>query len=241
MQYFLSKLDAVRTSGLVTLLVSNIVLFFTLGFFFLKLLIKTYRCGKDTDIDVGSCNGHGNTCLNACISTGLILGKQLHFELPDQEYVQRLERGKKLFESGKVLKLVLLGGITGKNKISEAQAGKHYLVDNGVPEESVLVEDKSRHTLENLQFAREMLSHRPGQMSEQIIVLITSRYHLKRSAVFARGIGLELMLCAAEKDWQMNLNNVWHLLIEAYYLHWYFVGKYWSLLTKNKNWLQRIT
>jgi uncharacterized SAM-binding protein YcdF (DUF218 family) len=183
------------------------------------------------------CEGRGNTRLY----TVLILGKQLHVELPDQEYVQRLERGRELFESGKVLKFVLLGGITGKNKISEAQAGKHYLVDNGVPEESVFAEDKSTNTLENLQFARQMLSHRREQMSEQIIVLITSRYHLERSRVFARGIGKKHMLWAAENEWQINPNNVWRMLIEAYYLHWYFVGKYWLLLTNNKNWLQRIT
>ncbi len=230
MQYFLKKrLSSIQASGMVTLLLSNIVLFCTLGVFCIKLLFNVYRCGKHTDTDVANSKGRCNTAL--------ILGKQLQSGLPDQEYIERLERGKKLFESGKVLKLVLLGGITGDDKISEAQAGKHYLVKNGVPDESVILEDKSRYTLENLQHARDLLSQEP----EQVSVLITSRYHLKRSAEIARGIGSRHILCAAEKEWKIKFNTLWRILVEAYYLHWYFVGKYWLLLTNNKKWLQRIT
>ncbi len=235
MQYFLIKrLNSVRVSGMVTLLLSNIVLFCTLGLFCIKLFFNTYRCGKLTDTDVANGNGSNG---KRCCRTALILGKQLISGVPDQEYIERLERGKKLFESGKVLKLVLLGGMTGDSKISEAQAGKYYLLKNGVPDESVILEDKSRHTLENLQHARELLR----QESEQVSVLITSRYHLKRSAEFARGIGLQHILCAAEKEWKIKFNILWCISVEAYYLHWYFVGKYWSLLTNNKKWLQRIT
>jgi len=237
-RYYNEPQNFMHLSGIVTLLLSNIVLFFTLGFFYIKLAFKIYRCGKETVANVGRTDGQQG-------SVGLILGKQLRFELPDHEYIQRLARGKNLFETGQVAKLVVLGGITGNNKISEAQAGKRYLVKLGVPSNAIIAEDKSRYTIENLQHARKMLGGGTEQMSEKdaerLVVLITNRYHLNRSSILALGIGLKHKLCAAEKDWQLKFDTLWRLLIEAYYLHWYFVGKYWSRLTNNKAWLKRIS
>jgi len=230
MRFFLDTLfNSVKPSGLATLLLSNIVFIFTLGLFYIKLFYQTYRCGKDTRTKLFD--------NDKIYQTALVLGKQLQSDRPDQEYIERLERGKYLLESGQVSKLVLLGGRTGNSAISEAQAGKDYLLKNGIAAESVILEDKSRHTLENLQRARDMLS----QETHQVSVLITSRYHLQRSSKFAQSIGLPHILCAAESEWTIRFTTVIKLVIEAYYLHWYFVGKYWSLLTNNKKWLQRIT
>jgi len=238
MQSFLDKLfNSVKPSGLATLLLSNIVFIFTLGLFYIKLFYQTYRCGKDARTKVTKLFDNDDSVADTVYQIALVLGKQLQSDQPDREYIERLERGKNLIESGQVSKLVLLGGHTGNSTISEAQAGKNYLLENGITAESVILEDKSRHTLENLQHARDMLS----QETEQVSVLITSRYHLQRSSKFAQSIGLPHILCAAETEWTIRFTTVFKLLIEAYYLHWYFVGKYWSLLTNNKKWLQRIT
>uniref|UniRef100_UPI0025F8263F YdcF family protein n=1 Tax=uncultured Clostridium sp. TaxID=59620 RepID=UPI0025F8263F len=50
--------------------------------------------------------------------------------------------------------IVVSGGQGADEKISEAEAMKKYLIDYGVPENRILVEDKSRTTDENFEYSR---------------------------------------------------------------------------------------
>lgn len=215
------KLDSIETSGFVTLLLSNLVLFATLFTPMFWLYFRILRCAKTTDSNVQPCH------------SALVLGRRLTRGQADAKFIERLERGKQLLRGGQVGYVILLGGITGRNNISEAQAGRAYLLQQGIPDRQLLVEDKSRHTLENLRHAREMLLSAPNQP----VALVSSRYHLARSAVLADGLGLKHTLCAAETEWRVDLPTLWLALVEAYYLHWYYTGKYWSLCT-NQKWLQ---
>jgi hypothetical protein len=107
----------------------------------------------------------------------------------------------------------------------------------GVPAGRILVEDRSAHTLENLRHARSMLAQR----SRQPLALITSRYHLARSAAMARGLRLRPALCAAEDCWRDGLLPSVRLLREGYLLHWYHVGRTWSHWTGNRRSLAKIS
>ncbi len=72
-------------------------------------------------------------------------------------------------------------------------------------------------------------------------MLVTSRYHLARSQALARGLNLQPVLCAAEERLRLNPLTLWRLGLEAWYLHWYEVGKTWSRWTGNRHSLARIT
>ena len=89
--------------------------------------------------------------------------------------------------------LILSGGQGAGEHISESEAMKRFLVDNGIQEERLLVEDLSTSTYENLLFSTEKLPD-----SEDEITIITSDYHLARAKNIARNLGFQTDVVAAK-------------------------------------------
>ena len=225
-----NKIGSIRSEGYLTLLLSNFILALTAGLSGVWIFFVIYRFASKTKSTVPN---------NQNIL--LVLGKCLVKGKPDDDYIHRLKRAKVLLNNQSANWVAILGGITGEVSISEATAGKNFLLENGVTENQILIEDKSRFTLENLQLAREMLSKMESDSSGQTIILISNRYHLARAHAMANGMKINHQLCAAEEKLDFGVKHSLKLLIEAYYLHWYYSGKYWSLWTNNKKWLQRIS
>lgn len=165
-----------------------------------------------------------------------VFGKRLRADRPDPEYRQRLERAGALYRAGMAERILLLGGVTGDARVSEAAAGADYLRRQGVSSSDLHLEDRSRHTLENLAHARDLLAETPGPL-----LLVTNRYHLARCSTLADGFGIEHDLCAAEDRLTWSAGLPLRLAGEAFYLHWYWVGKGWSHLTRNRKSLARIS
>ena len=61
---------------------------------------------------------------------------------------------------------------------SEARIGKQYLVKRGVPEEKILLEEKSRDTFSNAYFCRKELI---DVMGAQNITILTSEFHMEKT------------------------------------------------------------
>jgi uncharacterized SAM-binding protein YcdF (DUF218 family) len=137
---------------------------------------------------------------------------------PGPDYQSRLRRA--LLLRGE-RPLMILGGATGRDSISEAAAGRFWLAENGWKGKLVVLEDRSRNTLENLHYVREAM-RRYGYI---LPALVTSRYHLARSGALAAGLGIPHELCAAEERHGFGPRIIAKSLFEAVILHWYYVGK----------------
>ncbi|MEV6274846.1 YdcF family protein [Nocardia sp. NPDC051832] len=104
----------------------------------------------------------------------------------------RLDRALRVYRAeaaaGRHPLLVPSGGKGSDEAVSEAAAMARYLVERGVPAEALLLEDRSTTTRENLQCTRELLDARgvAGPM-----VLVTSNFHILRTAILARQLGLD--------------------------------------------------
>ncbi len=85
-------------------------------------------------------------------------------------------------------KLIPSGGQGDDETVPEAHAMRDYLIARGIPEEDIIVEDKSATTLENLQFSKEIIEKRGGNGR---ITLVTSNYHVYRALRYCRKIGLK--------------------------------------------------
>jgi uncharacterized SAM-binding protein YcdF (DUF218 family) len=97
----------------------------------------------------------------------------------------RLDRGRQVWERlrGEAPMMITSGGQGWDEPVSEARAMADYLIESGVPEGAILLEDKSTTTLENLTFSRRiMLAHKPDYRC----AIVTSNYHVLRAALFAR-------------------------------------------------------
>ena len=89
----------------------------------------------------------------------------------------RVNGGIELYKKGIVKKLLVSGGIgfTAKNKNIEAYEMKEYLINKGIPEEDIIVEDKSRNTKENMINSLKLID------SYDKVIIITSDFHLNRA------------------------------------------------------------
>jgi uncharacterized SAM-binding protein YcdF (DUF218 family) len=166
----------------------------------------------------------------------LVLGVCLKDDQITPAFEQRLLRALQLYRAHRASGILLLGGVTSGNSLSEASQGKRYLLGKGVRETFMQTEDESRNTLENLKHARPLLARR-----KQPVALISSRFHLARCATLANGVGLAHQLCAAEDAFQLTFVSALRILFEGYYLHWYETGKRWSRWTGNAKSIERIS
>jgi uncharacterized SAM-binding protein YcdF (DUF218 family) len=168
----------------------------------------------------------------------LVLGMRLDAAgHPTPTYRERLHRAFLLWSQAPSGHIVILGGRRAQCAQSEAAAGAALLQANGVSPEHILVEDQSRHTLENLMLYRERLAAgvdcRPP--------LVSSRFHLARSSLMATGLGIAHVPCAAEPSRLSPLRHVPRMLFEAVLIHWYVTGWVFSRITSNKRMAARIT
>ena len=84
--------------------------------------------------------------------------------------------------------LIPSGGRGDDEKLSEAQAMKNYLLEHGIPEENILMEDRSATTRENLRFSKSIIDSREGTKKT---ALVSSNYHVYRCLRYAREEGLK--------------------------------------------------
>lgn len=87
------------------------------------------------------------------------------------------------------IKLIASGGQGADEKVSEAQAIANYLkTQTDVPDENILLEDRSRTTYENLLFSKEL-----GEqlVSHPQFLFVTNDYHVFRTSVYARNIKMK--------------------------------------------------
>lgn len=84
--------------------------------------------------------------------------------------------------------VLVSGGAVFDGRTPEAVIVKRFLIDLGVPENKILTESKSRDTVENARFSKEILK-RHGLHTP---LLVTSAYHMRRSVMAFRRAGLEV-------------------------------------------------
>lgn len=167
----------------------------------------------------------------------LVLGTRLDpAGKPGPDYRKRLRRAAALWTRDTATEIVVLGGSRAANQPSEAASGAAFLCACDVAAGAILLEDQSRHTLENLRLYRERFIA-PSEPA----VLVTSRFHLARSSLLARGLSIAHVACAAEHARRPCLRHLPLMLFEAVLIHWYLTGRSFARLTGNRRMAARIS
>ena len=91
------------------------------------------------------------------------------------------------------VKLVLSGGQGPDEDIEEAVVMRDFLLENGIDQDRLILEDKATSTYENLLFTQKLL---PSGITS--VTLISSDYHLHRAKMLASKIGWESDVVAAK-------------------------------------------
>lgn len=123
----------------------------------------------------------------------IILGAKVNGEIPSLSLQYRLDAALDYAKEYPHVRLVLSGGQGTGEYISEAEAMRRYLVENGIDEKRLLLESASTSTYENILYSKELL---PSTV--QAVTIITSDYHLERSKIIARSLDLQSDVVAAK-------------------------------------------
>ena len=100
--------------------------------------------------------------------------------------------------TGKRAVLVPSGGKGEDEPISEADAMARYMREQGIPEEQILVENRSRTTVENLQFSRQLIERR---RKGNKVAFSTSNYHVYRGGILAAESGWNIDGMGSRTKW----------------------------------------
>lgn len=94
--------------------------------------------------------------------------------------------------------LVPSGGQGSDETMAEAEAMRRYLLEQGVPEEKILPEDRSRNTFQNMAYSRALIDV-AGHGGK--VAFATTNYHVFRSGLWARLAGLEAEGMGSRTRW----------------------------------------
>ena len=109
----------------------------------------------------------------------VILGCQVKPWGPSILLQDRLDKALEYLETEPDMTVVVSGGQGPDEHISEAQAMADYLMEQGIGQERILLEDQSHNTVQNLTLTRQLLDEL-GYDLEQDIVVVSNGFHLTR-------------------------------------------------------------
>ena len=164
----------------------------------------------------------------------IVLGSGLIGDRVPPLLAQRLTKAKTIYEQfeGRP-KLIVSGGQGADELISEAEAMANYLMEQGVPQEDILIENRSRTTFENLTFSKAILEN---QGLGKSVLVVTNSFHALRAGVFmrrlkipGRSVGSKTAFYYLPSAWiretvgLVSLYWKWHAAFLAFlFLPWFF-------------------
>lgn len=121
----------------------------------------------------------------------MILGASVKRDgTPSDALRDRLEVGKRLYQDGRVSKLLVTGD-DGKFHINEVSVMKRVLMEQGVPPADVLIDGHGYRTYESCARAARVFGI-------QRAIVVTQRFHLPRALYLCSHLGIEVQGVAAD-------------------------------------------
>lgn len=121
----------------------------------------------------------------------VILGCQVKNDGPSQLLRDRLDEALEL--SGRPSRSYR-GGLrrSGTDEPStEARAMADYLVEEGVEEDQILLEDQSHNTVQNFRYTAQLLEEQGYDLENTQVLVVSNGFHLTRARMLAERTGFE--------------------------------------------------
>ena len=116
-----------------------------------------------------------------------VLGASQYWGDPSPVFSNRLDHAYDLWSQGVAPLILTVGGKIDGDITTEAEAGRRYLIDKGVPADQVIALPAGSNTLESVSMIGDELRSR-GLGS---VTLVSDRLHLARTKAIAKALGLE--------------------------------------------------
>jgi uncharacterized SAM-binding protein YcdF (DUF218 family) len=169
----------------------------------------------------------------------LVLGRKLEADQLTPVFEARLAHAEALWRQGLAPRIFVAGGATGSSMRSEAEAGRDWLLARGIPEGAVLMEGCSQDTLENLFNVRAEMR----KAGWHTLLMVSDPLHLGRARATAQGLDLAVRCSPAHAAPPAQGSFGWwrRAASEAFLLHWYHTGMFYSRIIRSERQLERVT
>ena len=144
---------------------------------------------------------------------------------PTKLLSNRIDKAIEVYEKCAEKPFIIPSGGQGADEVvSEAEAMRRYLVEHGIPDGRIILEDRSTTTEENVRFSKEIVDARGGGK----VALVSSNYHVYRCLRIAREEGLRCTGIGAKVAlyfWPSALIREFVAIFVTHrFLAWAFVG-----------------
>ncbi len=133
----------------------------------------------------------------------LVLGCGIRGEAVLPTLQSRLDRCLEYLNHNPGVPVVVSGGRGRNEDIAEAEAMKHYLVQRGLSEAQIIIEDRSRDTKDNFRYSKPLFDSIFVGKS-YTLACVTSDYHVFRVKKTARDEGLDIKVYPAGVKWYLR-------------------------------------
>jgi uncharacterized SAM-binding protein YcdF (DUF218 family) len=120
----------------------------------------------------------------------IVLGAAQYSGRPSPVLRARLDHALQLWRDKRSTRLVLTGGRRDGDQISEAAAGRRYLMRRGVPSSSIQLEALGRTSLASMHGAAALLRLGDSLPAHPRVILVSDPFHMLRLELLARLHGL---------------------------------------------------
>lgn len=128
----------------------------------------------------------------------IVLGAQVFSaERMGKSLTGRVEKAVEYLNDSPQVLCIVTGGQGGNEPCPEALTQRNALIRRGIDPSRIYMEDKSRNTRQNLEFAMELAKE---EGLDTRVVVITQSFHLYRAVSLARSAGFEAYGLVAETD-----------------------------------------
>lgn len=121
----------------------------------------------------------------------------------------RLEAALRVYEEGYAGAFIVCGAQGSDEPCTEAQAMREYLLEKGVPEDCVFLDDQSYNTRQNIENARRIMD----EQGFETALVVTNAYHVARARALCRDLGIDARGVAAQMPrgffipWKMRVRE----------------------------------
>ena len=143
-------------------------------------------------------------------TTVIVLGCKVRGEEPSLMLRQRIMTAYRYLDQNPSAMCIVSGGQGADELISEAESMKRVLVEQGISEDRIILEDRSTGTDENIRFSIEKMNEYGISGS---VTIVTNEFHQLRAKLIADKYGLESYSVSAR-------TSLW--LLPTYWLREWF-------------------
>lgn len=119
----------------------------------------------------------------------IVLGAAVHGKTISRSLKNRLDVAIEYSQNNPDALIIVSGGKGQGEDITEAEAMEKYLLENGVPKQSIIKEDKATSTYQNFLYSKEILTEKLG--SKFSVAFVTNEFHIFRAGLCAERAGIK--------------------------------------------------